>query len=110
MTDETERIEPVWESVITDETEKVELDKPKVIEKLIFAGEAVLVISIVTAVVLGAFAWGCLADSQCGDHYGWGWFALAFAVLVGGWFQKQFIHGFSAGLDQLFEIRKNTSN
>mgnify|MGYP006172759113 CR=1 FL=1 len=68
MTDETERVEPVWESAITDETEKVELDKPKVIGKLIFVGNAVEVISVMTAGALGMYAFQCLDNYRCGYH------------------------------------------
>ena len=35
---------------------------------------------------------------------------LGIALIIGGWIQHQFIHGFSVGFEQLFEIRKNTSN
>ena len=100
---------------MTDATANVELAKPKVIENLIVVGNAVLWLSAISGVILLILSMQCIDMCQ----YSFAKHAyeeepmlvvLGIALIIGGWVQQQFIHGFSVGLDQLFEIRKNTSN
>jgi|SaaInlStandDraft_1057018.scaffolds.fasta_scaffold138057_1 hypothetical protein len=103
---------------MTDATENEELAKPlakpNVIGNLIFVGNAVLWLSAMSGVIL------LILSTKCIDHCEYSFKTLAYeeepmlvvfgvALIIGGWVQQQFIHGFSVGLDQLFEIRKNTS-
>ena len=101
---------------MTDATENVELAKPNVIKNLIFVGNVVLWLSAISGVLL------LILSMQCIDNCEYTYIkkiayeeepmlvVLGVALIIGGWVQQQFIHGFSVGLDQLFEIRKNTSN
>ena len=88
--------------------------KPKVIGNLLFVGDAVFILLAACGVVLGFLQMQCI--EYCDKSYAtYGYeenpemIFFAGTLIIGGWIQKVFIHGFSVGLEQLFEIRKNTS-
>jgi len=92
---------------MTDEVDNEELVKPKVIANLRFIGDAVF--------GLLAISGGLMLIYSLYAYFGKGTYdplilVLGVALIIGGWVQQQFIHGFSVLLDQLFEIRKNTSD
>jgi len=101
---------------MTDATENVELAKPNVIKNLIFVGNVVLWLSAISGVILLILSMQCIDNCQYNYSRTIAYeeepmlVVLGVALIIGGWVQQQFIHGFSVGLDQLFEIRKNTSN
>jgi hypothetical protein len=100
---------------MTDETSDGQLVKPKVIGNLKLVGNAVFLLSIISAVLLFTYSLQCV--DYCNQDFAKSRFerepeniVLIVVLIIGGWVQQQFVHGFSVGLDQLFEIRKNTSN
>ncbi len=100
---------------MTDEVNNKELVKPKVIANLLFVGYAVLGLMVISGAVVLLFSVQCIDYCHLSiAKYRWEEnpliLVLGAALIIGGWVQQQFIHGFAAGLDQLFEIRKNTSD
>ena len=100
---------------MTDEVDNEELVKPKVIANLRFTGNAVFGLMAISGAVMLIFGMQC--TDYCDKSYAdYRWeenpliLVLGVALIIGGWVQQQFIHGFAVGLDQLFEIRKNTSD
>ena len=99
---------------MSNETEYQELTKPKVIGNLIGVGNAVFWLSAISGAIVLFMSLQCV--DYCGRSYATYAYeeepmmvVLGIALFIGGWVQQQFIHGFSVGLDQLFEIRKNTT-
>lgn len=99
---------------MTNAAKNAEPTRPKVIDSLVLVGHAVFWFSAISGVILLYLSMQCIDDCE------WSWAKYAYeeepmlvifgvALIVGGWVQQQFIHGFSVGLDQLYEIRKNTS-
>jgi hypothetical protein len=99
---------------MTNATENEELAKPHVIRHLRGVGTLVLFLSAISGGIL------LFLSMQCIDNCGLSIKKMAYeeepmlvvfgvALIFSGWVQQHIFEGFSVGLEQLFEIRKNTS-
>ena len=100
---------------MNDEITSTESSRSKVIVNLVKVGEICLWLGVATGGILLILSFQCIDNCS----YSFATYAfeedpmllvLAAACAIGGWVQKQFIHGFSVGLELLLEIRDNTAN
>ena len=82
---------------------KEKVHKPTEIENLQFVGNVIFWISTgLGAISIFSMFFG-IRESMILPV-----FIVGIILIASGWMQQQLIHGFAAGLEQLFEIRKNT--
>ena len=88
---------------MTEETSNENsIERPEVIESLMTLGYVIFWLCLICA--FGAFYIACEPREMNSNML-----ALGVALIFSGWAQAKIIHGFAAVIEQLFEIRKNTS-
>ncbi len=99
---------------MNDETkDDIQLVPPPTIKNLKVIGDILLTITLVVAAMLVFNAWECVrsCDNSLIAKYVWHYELLGFAIVlaISAGIQHQLFQGLSSIIEQLFEIRKNTS-